>query len=196
VHPPHPSASARLTAYNGELASQLPIGRTKGDLDLEGGGAPLSRIELLAHPTRPIQPPTDGSLLWRLVSQLSLNYLSLVDGGGDSLRELLRLYNFGRSDTGEKHIRGITKVGSEPWYARVRSEHGMSLARGRRVYLEFDADQYSNGGVYLLASVLERFLAQYATLNSFSSVVARVREKNKTYTLREWLPRAGHRPLL
>jgi type VI secretion system protein ImpG len=87
-------------------------------------------------------------------------------------------------------------VESEPWYARVRGEQGLSFARGRRVSVEFDEDQYSGGGIYLLASVLERFLALYANMNSFTALVARVRSKHKTYTLREWEPRAGHRPLI
>jgi type VI secretion system protein ImpG len=196
LHPDYPSAMAQLTVFNGELPNKLPIGRGKGDLDLEGGGAPLQRIEILMHPTRPIQPPMDGSLLWRLVSQLSLNYLSLVDEGGDALRELLRLYNFADFEVGEKHIRGIAGVSSEPWYARVQSEQGLSFARGRRVHVEFDEGQYSGGGIYLFASVLERFLALYASINSFSALVAGVRSRNKTYTLREWQPRAGFKTLV
>ena len=40
---------------------QLAIGSEKGDLDLEGGGAPLQAIVALMHPTEPIQPPLDGS---------------------------------------------------------------------------------------------------------------------------------------
>lgn len=196
VHPDYPSAMARLTVFNGELPSKLPIGGRKGDLDLEGGGAPLARIRALMHPGRPIQPPLDGSLLWRLVSQLSLNYLSLVEDGGDALRELLRLYNFGDLDIGEKHIRGIASVESEPWYARVRGGQGLSFARGRRVVIDFEEDQYAGGGIYLLAAVLERFLGLYSSMNSFSTLVARVRSRHKTYTLREWKPRAGFRPLI
>jgi type VI secretion system protein ImpG len=214
LYPEFPSAGAQLTCFNGRLPSLLSIGSERGDLDLEGGGAPLKAILTLMHPTEPIQPPLDGSLQWRLISQLSLNYLSLVgeepaqgsgrglgEGGrkprsGAPLRELLRLYNFGDSSTGEKHVRGISRVESEPWYARVRGEQGLSFARGRRVSVEFDEDQYSGGGIYLLASVLERFLALYANMNSFTALVARVRSKHKTYMLREWEPRAGHRPLI
>jgi type VI secretion system protein ImpG len=214
VYPEFPSVAARLTCFNGSLPSKLSIGREKGDLDLEGGGAPIKSIRTLMHPSEPIQPPLDGSLHWRLVSQLSLNYLSLVGDdqkeigsrglderarkpkSGAPLRELLRLYNFSDSSVGEKHIRGIIGVESEPWYARVRGEHGLSFARGRRVSIEFDEDQYSAGGIYLLASVLERFLALYASMNSFTALLSRVRSKHRTYTLREWEPRAGHRPLI
>jgi len=214
IYPDFPSVAAQLTCFNGSLPSRLAIGREEGDLDLEGGGAPIKNIVALMHPTEPIQPPLDGTLHWRLVSQLSLNYLSLVGadqrppragglgeratrtGSGAPLRELLRLYNFSDSSVGEKHVRGITRVESEPWYARVRGEHGLSFARGRRVSVEFDEDQYSGGGIYLLASVLEHFLALYTSMNSFTALLARVRSKHRTYTLREWEPRAGHRPLV
>ena len=195
-YPDYPSVMAQLTVFNGELPNKLAIGRDRGDLDLEGGGAPLERIRVLTHPTRPLQPPLDASLLWRLVSQLSLNYLSLADDEGDALRELLRLYNFGGFDVGEKHIAGIVSVASEPSYARVRGEHGLTFARGRKVIVEFDEGQFSGGGIYLLASVLERFLAMYASMNSFSALEARVRAPGKTYTLRSWKPRAGSRTLI
>jgi type VI secretion system protein ImpG len=214
IYPDFPSVAADLTCFNGSLPSQLSIGSEQGDLDLEGGGAPVKNILALMHPTQPIQPPLDGTLHWRLVSQLSLNYLSLVGedqaeyGGGElgdradrprsgaALRELLRLYNFGDSSVGEKHVKGITRVECEPWYARVRGEHGLSFARGRRATIEFDEDQYSGGGIYLLASVLERFLALFTSMNSFTVLRARVHSKQRIYTLREWEPRAGHRHLV
>ncbi len=196
LYPDYPSVSARLTCFNGTLPTRLPIGSDRDFQAEGGGGSALKRITSLIHPTEPIQPPLASGTLWRIVSQLSLNYLSLVDDGGDALRELLQLYDFGGGDAGEKHIRGITGVGSEPWFARVRGEHGLSFARGRRVTIEFDEDYYSGGGIYLLATVLERFLGLYSTVNSFSQLVARVRSRGRTYTLRAWHPRAGQKPLL
>ncbi len=196
LFPDFPTVSAKLTCFNGTLPSRLPIG-TDRDFQAEGGGgSALKRITSLLHPTQPIQPPLGSGTFWRIVSQLSLNYLSLVDDGGDALRELLRLYNFAGRDAGEKQIQGLSRVESQPWFARVRGEHGLSFARGRRVTIEFDEDSYSGGGIYLLASVLERFLGLYSTVNSFSQLVARVRSKGKTSTLREWQPRAGQKPLL
>jgi type VI secretion system protein ImpG len=196
IRPAFPSVSAGLTCFNGTLPTKLPIG-TDADFHAEGGsGSALKRIVSLIHPTPPIQPPLGSSTFWRIVSQFSLNYLSLVDGGGSALQEVLHLYNFGDQEIGEKHIRGISRVESEPWYARVRGEHGLSFARGRKVTIDFDESLYSGGGIYLLASVLERFLGLYSSMNSFSKLVARVQSKQKTYTLREWHPRAGLKPIL
>jgi type VI secretion system protein ImpG len=150
----------------------------------------------LMHPTLPAQPPLGSSTFWQIVSHFSLNYLSLVDGDGSALRELLSLYNYLNPEVGEKHIQGIAGVSSEPSFARVRGEHGLSFARGRRVTVDFDEELFSGGGIYLLASVLERFLGLYAGINSFSQLVARVRSKQRIYTLREWYPRAGQKPFL
>ena len=52
----------------------------RGDFELVTGG-PVSRVRCLTKPTGVIQPPLGKSLLWRLVSALSLNHLSLVEGG-------------------------------------------------------------------------------------------------------------------
>jgi type VI secretion system protein ImpG len=196
LYPDFPTISAKLTCFNGSLPSRLPIG-TDRDFQAEGGGgSALKRITSLLHPTEPIQPPLGSATFWRIVSQFSLNYLSLTEDAGEALREVLRLYDFGKRDTGERQVQGIAHVESEPWFARVRGEHGLAFARGRRVTVEFDEDLYSGGGIYLLATVLERFLGLYASVNSFSQLVARVRSRGRTSTLREWQPRAGTRPLL
>jgi type VI secretion system protein ImpG len=62
------------------------------------------------------------------------------------------------------------------------------------VELEFDEDQYRGGGMYLVASVLERFLPLYATMNSFTQVAVRSRQRRRRVV--EWAPRAGWRNLL
>jgi len=50
------------------------------------------------------------------------------------------------------------------------------------------------GGVYLFASVLEHFLGLYASINSFSQLLARTRQRKEP--LRQWPPRAGQAILL
>jgi type VI secretion system protein ImpG len=192
VSPDLDAVTARLTCFNADLPSRLPFGSDQGDFELHGGG-PIRRILALVKPTSVVQPPLGKSQLWRLVSQLSLNYLSLVEGGLDALQEILRLHDFG-GGVGSPQIRGVVGVRSGPAYARVLSEHGLSFARGRRVELDLDEDQFTGGGVYLFASVLERFLALYASLNSFTVLSARTRQRRAT--MREWEPRAGWKTVL
>ena len=74
------------------------------------------------------------------------------------------------------------------------SENGITFARGTRVEIEFDEEQFVGGGVYLFASVIERFLGLYVSLNSFSQLVVTTRQRKEV--LREWPPRAGQKILL
>jgi type VI secretion system protein ImpG len=187
-------ASLTLTCFNGDLPSRLPFGvDERGDFELAQGG-PVRRVVCLVRPTPVVQPPLGKPLLWRLISTLSLNHLSLVEDGREALREMLRLHNVGDSTGGERQIQGLVSVRSAPAYARVAADQGIAFARGRRVELELDEEHFPGGGAFLFASVLERFLAQYATMNSFTQLAARSRQRKRV--MREWAPRAGWRTLL
>jgi type VI secretion system protein ImpG len=187
--------SARLTCFNADLPGRLPFGddSATGDFEMRGAG-PIKKIVCLIKPTPAIQPPLGRRLLWRMVSMLSLNYLSLADDGVDALRELLRLHNAGDSAAMEKQIQGVLSVRGATAHSRVASEHGLTFARGRRVEIEFDEDQFTGSGAYLLASVLEHFLGLYASMNSFCALTARTRQRRDA--LRAWPPRAGWKSLL
>lgn len=185
--------TVRTTCTNRDLPARLPFGNEAGDFELESG-APIKNIIALEKPTVPIRPPIGKAIQWRLISHLSLNYLSLVDGGKDALQEILKLYNFSDSAFAERVIEGITAVRSKPHFARVVSENGIAFARGTRVELELNEDQFVGGGAYLFASVIERFLGLYTSLNSFSQLVATTRQRKEI--LREWPPRAGRKVLM
>ena len=193
ARPAAEAVTCRLTCFNGDLPSRLPFGDERGDFTLPGG-APLQRIVALVKPTPAIQPPLGKPQLWRLISQLSLNYLSLVEGGAAALQELLRLHNFGDSLGGGRQIQGILDVTGRPSYARVVGEHGVSFARGHRVEITLDEEQFAGASVYLFASVLEHFLGLYTAMNSFSVLVARTRQRKEV--MREWLPRAGWKTIV
>jgi type VI secretion system protein ImpG len=193
VHPDRDVITARLTCFDGNLPADLPFGNEKGDFELENGG-PIRRIVALGKATEVVHPPLGQAQLWRLLSQLSLNYLPLADGGADALREILRLHNFSDTAAGERHIEGVMSVSGEPTYARVVTEHGVAFARGRRVDVKFDEEQYAGGGLYLFASVLERFFGMYASVNSFTTLVARSTKRKEP--VRAWPPRAGWKSLV
>jgi type VI secretion system protein ImpG len=89
---------------------------------------------------------------------------------------------------------GILRVSGRPVHARIASETGLTFARGQRVDIEFDEEPFAGGGVYLLASVLERFLGLYVSLNSFCILSARTKQRKGE--LREWTPRSGWKALI
>ncbi|MCG6989711.1 MAG: type VI secretion system baseplate subunit TssF [Gemmatimonadetes bacterium] len=194
VYPEFHSVGAKVLCSNGNLPNELPFGTTESDLHLEEESAPLIGIFMLTAPTRTVRPPLGGEHFWRLVSMLSLNQLSLVDRGAGAFREMIRLHDFGASTLGERHVEGITAVRGEPLHAPVQSDHGLAFARGKSIEIEFDEEAFTGGSVFLFASVLERFLAQYASLNSFSRLVARTKQRPEI--LKAWPPRAGNKPLL
>jgi type VI secretion system protein ImpG len=117
-----------------------------------------------------------------------------VDDGKEALQKILELNDFSDSPETKKQISGITNVASRRHFTRVISEHGIGFARGTRVEIEFDEEQFSGGGAYLFASVLEKFLGLYVSMNSFSQLVARSRQRKEP--LEEWAPRAGQSVLI
>jgi type VI secretion system protein ImpG len=164
-----------------------------GDFDLEGGSA-VDRIVALRKPTAGVQPQLGREAMWRLISHFALNYLSLVGNGADALKEMLRLYYRSSRPHLDHQIDGILSVQSRRRFARVGGEHGISYVRGMRVELELNEENFAGEGVYLFASVLEHFLAQYVSMNSFTQLAVRTPQRKEA--LREWPPRAGNRILL
>jgi type VI secretion system protein ImpG len=188
--------SVRCTCTNADLPSQLPVGNQSGDFSLEGLSA-VRKIVGLRRPTHTIRPSLGKSMLWNLLSHLSLNYLSLVeegsgehkDEGRQALQELLRLYNFTNQAHLRNQISGINRVTSRRQFGLVSSDEGVSLARGTRVEMELNEDLFAGGGVFLFASVLERFFGLYASMNSFSQLMVSTPQRREI--VREWQPRAG-----
>ena len=185
--------SIRTTCTNRDLPSRLSFGNEDGDFELEGGIV-MKRIVALRKPTPPVRPSTGKSALWRLISHLSLNYLSLVEEGKEPLQQILRIYDVGRSSYSQNVIDGILAIRSQRHFARVSSETGITFARGLRVEMELDEDQFVGGGVYLFASVIERFLGLSATLNSFTQLTVSTPQRKEA--LQEWPPRAGRKILV
>jgi type VI secretion system protein ImpG len=110
---------------------------------------------------------------WRLISHLSLNHLSIVEGGRDALLEILSLYNFADSATLRKQIAGIVAVSSQPSLSRIGKAPRQSFVRGTDIELTFDEEQYVGSGAYLLARVLDLFFGLYCTANSYTRLTAR-----------------------
>ncbi len=182
--------TARVTCTNRDAAGQLQFNQEFGELQPEG--VPLARARSLRKPTPSIRPPLRRSLQWRLISHLALNHLSIVQDGTPSLQEILRLYDFTDDASIRKQITGIHRVNSRPAVSRVASSTGVTFCRGTDSTIEFDEEEFAGTGVFLFASVLERFLGLYCAVNSFSRLTA----VTKKGVLKKWPPRAGEQVLL
>ncbi len=189
VTPEMETLTVHVTCTNRDLPARLPFGDPSGDLDLETA-APVARINSLIKPTVSYRASLRGGLQWRLISHLSLNYLSLVEEGEEALREILKLYDFQNSPATRQQIEGLVSLKA----AHVTKRIGQSMCRGVQSTVTFDEDKYVGAGVYLFASVLERFLGQYVSVNSFSQLIARTIQRKEI--LKKWSPRNGSRILL
>jgi len=189
VEPDVETVTAFVTCTNRDLPARLPFGDSSGDFEMETA-APVARIQCVLKPTPARRPSLGGALQWRLLSHLSLNYLSLVDGDGVALKEILKLYDVEGSAVTRQQINGIAGVSWRPAARRL----GDAFARGADVTIEFDEGKYVGMGVFLFASVLERFLGQYVSINSFCRLTAKTTQRKDP--LRQWPPRSGNRVLL
>jgi type VI secretion system protein ImpG len=183
----------RTLCSNFDLPSRFHFGAEVGDFDAVGHAA-AKKITALQRPTASINPSGSEGHLWRLISMLSLNYLSLNEGGRTAMQEILRLHNPTDSTASENQVGSVLKMNSSPGFALVDSAYGLISARGTQVEMEFDEQQFAGSGVYLFATVLDRFLSGYASMNSFSQLTARSTLRKEV--LGKWPPRAGTQALL
>lgn len=181
---------------NRDMPLHMPIGVSASDFLLDITG-PIASIKVLRGPSKPISSNRDGSEPWRLINQLSLNYLSLTDTdpiqGAAALRELLSLHG-GRRDQGpDKQIEGVRHVKVAPTVRRLPMGGPITFGRGQLVDLEVDDFAFQGASAFLLASVLERFLARYASINTFTEL--RLSSSSRGL-IKHWGPRCGSRPVL
>ncbi|MEX2545773.1 MAG: type VI secretion system baseplate subunit TssF [Phycisphaeraceae bacterium] len=200
-HPPYDPALRQLAVEalctNRDLPLQMAVGAGTTDLTLESG-APVNSIRCVVGPTAPRASIAQGDAAWRLIKHLSLNYLSLAadDGASDAaaaLRDLLRLYAREGDDGASRQVRGLRSVSSRAIVRRARVPGPLAFVRGVEVTLDFDETDFEGVGVFLLGSVLERFLARHASVNAFTETVLRTQDRGE---IMRWQPRIGRRQSL
>ncbi len=181
---------------NRDLPAALPFGGGHPTLTPTDGTTVVTGVTCLTAPTATMRPALQDKGAWRLISHLSLGHLSVVGGaeGAAALQEVLRLYDFRDSAESRAAIRALLSVSSQPGTARVAGSRPGAFCRGLDVTLTFDPVAWSTGGLFVLASVLDRFLALHATVNSF--VRTRAVLRGRPGHAAAWPARAGARVLL
>lgn len=187
--PVQPVVYAHLLCTNRRLAEQVPVGAR---LVAEGPSQP-THVRCLYEPTAQRDPPLGSETLWRLVSLLTLNHQSLVDGstGCAQLREMLLLF---ASDSRRDHaqIRGIAGLSARGTTAHVDTEVWRGYCRGTQVTLDFEEDAFVGGSPLMLSAVLARFFAMYTSVNSFVRLAVRRGDEVR----KQWAPMTGRQVVL
>lgn len=159
--------------------------------------APVKQVKCMAGPTAPIPPDTEGENAWKLISHLSLNYLSLADQGDEqgaqALRELLELYSNTSNSNIQKRIKGIQSIASKQVVNRIPGAGPITFGRGVEITLKCRERAFEGSGVFLLGAVLEQFFGKYVSLNSF--IQARL-ETEERGVIKQWSPRMGTRAVI
>ncbi len=194
-HPELRQLSVEALCTNRDLPLLMSLGVGSSDFALESG-APVASIRCIAGPSEPRPAVAWGATSWRLVSHLSLNYLSLLDNpdgqGAAALRELLHLYGDSAPAALRRQIEGLSSVSTQPIVRRLPSAGSASFGRGIEVTLHCDETAFEGASAVLFAAVLERFFAKYVSINSFTETVLRTAQRGEVV---RWPARIGRRAL-
>ncbi|HEY5809695.1 MAG TPA: type VI secretion system baseplate subunit TssF, partial [Povalibacter sp.] len=107
----------QVLCTNRDLPLHMPIGKGPTDFTVDIG-APLTAIRCVSGPTKPRESTVQGEYAWRLLSHLSLNYLSLMESsakeGASALREMLLLYSDPNDAAMQRQIDGVREIAARP----------------------------------------------------------------------------------
>lgn len=184
----------RALVTNRELPELLRFAGGGSDLTLEG--APVKQVTVVRAPTRP-RPPlglNDGA--WRIISHLTPNYASLLnepDGSPDVLKDHLALYGRADDPVMRRQIDGLLSVRTQQVTRRISGVHRLAFGRGLQARIRLDDASYENGRIVLFSAVLDRFLAEFASVNSFVETIFESPDQGE---IAAWPSRTGQRPTI
>ena len=152
---------------------------------------------MVAGASRPLSATREGPTAWRLLSLLSLSYVTLLDEEGDrgalALRDLLELFAQGAESGMRRQIEGIRSVRVSPIVRRHPAPGPIAFGRGIDVTLTVDDLSFEGGSAVLLASVLHRYFSRHVSMNSFAQTTVKSLTRGEIMT---WLPESGSRSVM
>lgn len=181
---PKETLSIEATLSNGFLPSKyLEVGSIIEPVNFPGG----IKVKNLTVPSEVLPYPERKNFLWVLIAHLSLSYTTLAQT--DTLKTVLSLYNWipSHNNPNKKRIEAITKV-HPPGVKNLYRNRG--LIRGIEFKIEIDGRsfEHGDGDIFLFGSVLNKFLSEYVTINSYVILTIIDTETRKEYT---WEPNTG-----
>ncbi|MBV6825310.1 type VI secretion system baseplate subunit TssF [Pseudomonas sp. PD9R] len=182
--------SIELMCTNQNLPRKLKL----GDINQPCPQTPeLLSFRNITAVTSSFAPPLNRDFLWKLISNMSLNYLSLADV--NALKVILETYDLPRyyDQHAEKVSKRLLGGLKSIKHQHVDRLHRGLPVRGLRTELTIDPQGYiGEGDLFVFASVLNEFFALYASLNSYHELRV-ISTQGEVY---QWTPRMGLQPLL
>lgn len=186
----HETLSIELMCTNQNLPRRLKV----GDINKACDKTPeFLSFRNIIPATSSFAPPLNRDFLWKLISNMSLNYLSLADV--NALKVILETYDLPRyyDQQAEKVSKRLLGGLKSIKHHHVDRLHRGLPVRGLRTVLSIDPQGYiGEGDLFVFASVLNEFFALYASLNSFHEL----RVNSTQGEVYQWTPRMGLQPLL
>lgn len=156
---------------------------------------PVSQVDCMAGPSLPLAPAVDGFEPWLALSHMFVNHLSLFDAepgqGAQALRAMLGLYATVKGHFLLRQAEGLTKISARQITRRIPGGGPIAFGRGIEIELSMSDRAFDGGSPFLLASVLEHFMAAHVSINSF--VETSLELVDRAERLR-WPTRFGRRP--
>ena len=183
--------AVRALVTNRELPELL---RFRGDTHFQISGIPARGVSVLRAPTRPRPPLGIGDAAWRIIGHLTPNYATLApEDHSDpaALRDHLALYGYQDDAILRRQIDGVLAIQSRKVARRVPGLDRMAIARGHRISIRLDDAAFDRSRMFLFSAVLERFLSEFASINSFTECVF---DSPQEGIFAQWPPRIGRRP--
>jgi type VI secretion system protein ImpG len=162
----------------------------------DASGAPVEVVRCVAGPTPPRASPAFGDVSWGLLSHLSMDFATLLRRPGEgagALRHLLSLYSSLAARDHDAQIDGIVDVATAAVVRPLPYPGPMTFGRGLEVTVTCDESAFAGSSSFLLGSVLNRFFAKYASINSFTETVLRSQQRGEVM---RWPMAAGQRSTL
>ncbi len=203
--------SLKVMASNRALAADLPVG-TNPDKSEIGDFRVLEdvslKVDCVAGPTAPRQPLLSynerlgeeghsGAIAWRLINILALNHTGLVHDAagqdGRSFRDLLSIFAPLSDNAADRQAQSVRAVSTRPVVRRLQQKSGTGVARGLEVTITLDDKAFEGASAFLMGAVLDRFIAEYASINHFTQCVIATTERG---TIMKWPPRIGAKGIL
>ncbi|MEI7699705.1 MAG: type VI secretion system baseplate subunit TssF [Planctomycetia bacterium] len=157
-----------VTCFNRSLPEQLSHRQrtVPVNFSLTNGGGPVGTIRCHVAPTPVYRNSLGRDNLWALVSQLSLNHLSLASepDGLASLQEILSLNDPADSVQTRNLIAGVEAISAAPCVRRMQQ----SFVRGIEISLLLQDEKFSGDSAWMFARILNAFFSLYASINSFT----------------------------